>query len=1070
MPHQNPPATRDVCARDVAFVVLTLLLAVVPAWAFGKNKVHYQRLAWSYLGCPSYNIYYHQGQDSLPDVSFRWAAEARRTLSAQFAFGHRKPVPIIVYASPNLFEQTNVLPDLIPEGVGGFTEMFKNRVVVPFTGSYTEYRHVLHHEMVHAFEFGILYGRIGGTFLRNGVQMPLWFAEGLAEFLSSGWDSESDMFLMDKMVHGEVPPPGPELGGYMAYKGGQSFFHFLRESRGDSLFLRFLRTFRDMRTVETALDKVYGTKLDELGEQWRQQLKRNYWPEIALRADPADYARDLTSKRFAKARYNLKPRISPDGTKVAFFSDASDFTHICIVDREGKPITRIGQRGYGGYFESFHPFRSGLCWSPDSRRLAFVTKRRGRDEIRIVEPAARTRTKVLTFPQLSGICAPDWSADGRYLVFVGLKGDRSDLYLYSLERDSLARLTNDVAYEGTPSFSPDGRRVVYSVEDTCGRMHGGRIAQEGLGSDLAVIDLASGVTRRLTLTNWNEKEPRFVDSATIVFVSDRNGIDNVYRGRLDSLDAATPLTDFIGACSDPDWARDTSLLVFTIFQKGAWQVFLMNQPGARPFAAPLQPTRWAHCLADTSVAFFAPAPKRDTSRTPSARGTPTTRSDARHRKSRRAEPIVDLGDTVTAIHLTDTARLPPDTMAHGVDTTRAAPDSTGVPLPRRDASSRARTERPALPASTLKAASDSPTRTGRYRLKFSPDLVTLGLGVSSLYGYAGQWLVAMSDLMGDHRIVLAGDIEGRLNAHIYGSYLNSHHRLAFGMGGFYGSNYTLQNALYHDISAGAVLFLSWPFSLNSRLDFDAYYSHVERTAQDAAGASRAFDVLMPSLTWVFDNVVWGLTGPVNGARACVSATVTPPGASFDAAFAAGEMDVRRYIHLGRRFVLAARVAAGAAESFDGQEPVRRYILGGTDYWFNYRINSRSYTQEIGNVFYSQLVVPFRGWYYYDLAGSRYAVLNTEFRFPFIKEVTTVWPLPLTLRYINGAVFVDMGNAWDRQDQLANLPLPRKLYGGVGFGLRTDLGIFVLRYDRAWRTDFSTFINRPVNYWSLGSEF
>ncbi|MBD3242244.1 MAG: BamA/TamA family outer membrane protein [Chitinivibrionales bacterium] len=1078
---------------------LVLLLSHAALFAFGKNKVRYEQLEWEYLAGPYFHIYTHNDQGRLPGYSADIVRTAYADLKRRFGFSHRKPVPVIIYGNAALFSQTNVVTDVIPEGVGGFTELFKNRVVVPWTGSYADLRHVIHHELVHAFEFGILYERFGGSFLKNaGLQMPLWFAEGLAEYLSSGWDRGADMFMLDRMVNASVALPGPELNGYMAYKGGQSFFHYLASTHGDSLFNTFLRAFRDTRTVDGAFEKAYGKSIEELGKEWKKQLKRIYWPEIAIRTDPAARTHSLTQKKFKRATYNLRPRISPDGTKVAFFSDLRDFTRIYVTDVKGKEVlATIRQHGNGGFFESFHPFRSGVCWSPDGTRLAFVTNRAGRDEIRIIELEDQSVVATLRFPSLRSLSSPAWSPDGSRLAFTATSLHESDIYLYAFGDSSLQRITDDIACESDPHFSPDGRLLVYGVEeydmtDTA--------ATQPANSDLALIELATGRTRRLCRTPWNEREPCFAATdSTLVYVSDRNGIANIYHAHLDSLDTPRPLTDFVGSCSSPDWCRETDTLVFTLFQKGSWNIHRIDDPlGDTAIPARLQPTRWVQHLEDSTVAFYEPPPEM-----PASADSADADRDTTHRESAgnaTSGPDSTTADSVsTAIPSTEAkADHGPDTvrpLSESATTDSSITDSTHAPAtvtqPDSSAADVADTVRPAeAPVAADSSAAGSAQETAAandssagdkpdtlrgpfpYRLRFSPDLISVGLGVSSLYGYAGQWHVVMSDLMGDHRVAFAGDLQGRLDeyVHLFGSYLNSKYRLAFGIGAFYGRHYTLLGSLYHDTNAGGMLLLRYPFSQRARLQFDCYYSHVEREAMRSSGVSSTYNVLLPTLSYVYDRVVWGLTGPVNGSRAYASATVVPPLESFDAAFGSVEIDVRRYFHFARKFVLATRLSCGAAMPFDDDKRTRRYLLGGTSFWFNYEIDNDGYNENIEDVFYADMVVPFRGWYYYDISGERYAVANIEFRFPFIKEISTVWPLPLRLRYVNGAVFVDIGNAWDPHEQFENVPLPRDIYGGVGFGLRANLGIFVLRYDRAWRTDWTTFIGRPVNYWSLGADF
>ncbi|MFW6245554.1 MAG: hypothetical protein ACOC36_06675, partial [Fibrobacterota bacterium] len=414
--------------HQIIFLTATLATTV---WGFGKNKVQYQELNWSYFNAPHFSLYFHQGQDELPLITHQWLNTIYSDLSHKFDFIHKSPVPVILYESPSLFEQTNIITELLPEEVGGFTELFKNRVALPFNGSLEELRHVLHHEMVHAFVFGILYNE-SSLFRGATAQVPLWFNEGLAELLSCGWDREADMFLMDRVIHGTVPLPGPELNGYLAYKGGQSFLYYLYSIDGDSTFSSMLNEFKKSRSAEKAIKEVYGKSPSQLGEEWIRELRRIYWPEIGRRIHPSHQAFMVTSRYKRESRFNLRPRISPDGQKIAFFSDLKDYTRILITDRKGKVLQQISQHGYGGFFESFSPFRSGICWSPDGDALAFVTKNKGANEIRIVDIEKKKLKKKLTFP-FSAISSPHWSKDGSLLTFTAVEEGRSDIYIYNLE-------------------------------------------------------------------------------------------------------------------------------------------------------------------------------------------------------------------------------------------------------------------------------------------------------------------------------------------------------------------------------------------------------------------------------------------------------------------------------------------------------------------------------------------------------------------------------------------------------------------------------------------------------------
>ncbi|NLI16825.1 MAG: biopolymer transporter Tol, partial [candidate division Zixibacteria bacterium] len=170
--------------------ILLLLMITGLAWGqeeyFGQNKVQYKNLDWYYIQTRNFNIYFNHGQDSIANFAAKTLEDAYRIVSEQLDHKITQRIPVIIYSSPNDFQQTNVISDIMPEGVGGFTEVFKNRMVIPFTGSYEDFRHVLHHELTHAVMFNLLYGNdISSLLARQAIfSPPLWLAEGFAEYSS----------------------------------------------------------------------------------------------------------------------------------------------------------------------------------------------------------------------------------------------------------------------------------------------------------------------------------------------------------------------------------------------------------------------------------------------------------------------------------------------------------------------------------------------------------------------------------------------------------------------------------------------------------------------------------------------------------------------------------------------------------------------------------------------------------------------------------------------------------------------------------------------------------------------
>ena len=161
--------------------VLFLCLATdAGAQYFGRNKVQDDADRVLVLATDHFDIYYSQEDAGAAALAARMAERwhARLTVALQHTLRGRQP--IVLYGSHRRFEQTNVHSGLIDESTGGFTDSRKRRIVLPFAASLADTDHVLGHEIVHAFQFDIADQH------RSPLGVPLWFVEGMAEYLMLG--------------------------------------------------------------------------------------------------------------------------------------------------------------------------------------------------------------------------------------------------------------------------------------------------------------------------------------------------------------------------------------------------------------------------------------------------------------------------------------------------------------------------------------------------------------------------------------------------------------------------------------------------------------------------------------------------------------------------------------------------------------------------------------------------------------------------------------------------------------------------------------------------------------------
>jgi len=204
------------------FLLSTLLvfgLNSLFAQGFGQNKVQYKDFDWRFIQSEHFDVYFYEGGYDIARFAAEVAESAYVALQHDFQYDIAERVSIITYKSHNDFQQTNVVYSFLTEGIGGVTELFKNRVVVPYEGTYSQFRHVIHHELVHAVMNDMLYGGSIQSLISGQVtQVPLWVSEGLAEFESMRWDTRLDMIVRDATLTGYLPPI--QFLDYFPYQGG----------------------------------------------------------------------------------------------------------------------------------------------------------------------------------------------------------------------------------------------------------------------------------------------------------------------------------------------------------------------------------------------------------------------------------------------------------------------------------------------------------------------------------------------------------------------------------------------------------------------------------------------------------------------------------------------------------------------------------------------------------------------------------------------------------------------------------------------------------------------------------
>ena len=249
------------------FISILLIVGIMFS-EFGQNILQYEEFDWKYIQSDYFDIYFYDNGFIHSQLVEEESTKAYKKISNHLNWDLSERYSIILHNSHNDFQQTNVINMYMREGIGGVTELYKNRIVIPFDGSLKEFKHVLHHEMVHMFINDMLYGGSVRNMMYSNVQpIPLWMNEGLAEFLAHKWDANSEMWARDLAINGKGLPSMNQLNGYLAYRGGQSIWKFITEEWGEEIIAELFWKIKKTGRLDRAIKSAMGIDLEGLLEK-----------------------------------------------------------------------------------------------------------------------------------------------------------------------------------------------------------------------------------------------------------------------------------------------------------------------------------------------------------------------------------------------------------------------------------------------------------------------------------------------------------------------------------------------------------------------------------------------------------------------------------------------------------------------------------------------------------------------------------------------------------------------------------------------------------------------------------
>jgi Tol biopolymer transport system component len=580
---------RPIVGRLLIVVWLVAGLAGWPSSAaaqyFGRNKVQYRTFDFQILKTEHFDLYYYPEEAEAAALVARMAERWHDRLSRFFSHELRGRQVVILYAVSAHFRQTNAIEGLIGEGTGGVTEGFRRRIVLPVSGSLAETDHVLGHELVHAFQFDLtgddprdLPASVPGI-----LAYPLWFVEGMAEYLSLGpVDGQTAMWMRDAALREKLPHIRDlESPDYFPYRWGHAFWAYIGARYGDRTVASLIRSAANPRSDLEGLARQLGTDPDTLTEEWHQAILTSTVALTDHQLPIASRPRLVIGPDNGGGTYNVGPRVSPDGRRIVFFSERDRFSvDLFVADAEtGKVERKLVTSATDPHFDSLQFLNSAGAWSPDGRQFAMAAVRGGRPVLALLDMRRGRLAREIRLEGLDDALHPAFAPDGQSVVLSGNAGGLVDLYRLSLATGALERLMSDPFADLEPVFTPDGLSIVFVTE----RFGTSFETLEPGPLRLARLDLATRTVRPIAAFQRGKQISPQVsgDGRSVTFVADPDGVSNLYRmpidgGPVEQLTSLPTGVAGITASSPALSAAADGRLAFSVFEDAAHAIYILD--------------------------------------------------------------------------------------------------------------------------------------------------------------------------------------------------------------------------------------------------------------------------------------------------------------------------------------------------------------------------------------------------------------------------------------------------------------------------------------------------------------
>ncbi len=447
---------------------------------FGKNRVqfHDDFTSWSKYETENFTTYYYGKSRSIAHAAVQMAEYDHDEIQKLLEHRMNDKIEIMVYTDLSDIKQSNLGTEEIFQNQKGQTKTVGKKMFVYFDGDHQHLRHQIRQGIASVYMNSIIQGSGVQEIVQNALllNLPPWFKDGLVKFADESWNNESHQALLHLMMSKDKYLNFEKLAADYPEVAGHSMWYFLEQNYGRTRISQLIYITRIYRNLENSFSYVLYVPYEQIIKDWALFYIKMY---------------DLD-------RFEYK--------------------------EEGKSIVSLKKK--------HHKNIGQLAYSPDNKRLAYVTNNIGKQEIYIYNFQDKSTKRVFK----NNCKNPFQTADKQYPIIEWHPNNRSLLILYEKKDVPYLRKLDSVSEEYEEESIPESFQRIYSMDFINDNKILFSATTNGF-SDLFFYKPKGRSTDRITDDIWDDLDASYVktqDREGIVFLSNRIN-DTLRREKLDTI-------------------------------------------------------------------------------------------------------------------------------------------------------------------------------------------------------------------------------------------------------------------------------------------------------------------------------------------------------------------------------------------------------------------------------------------------------------------------------------------------------------------------------------------------------